>query len=240
MEAGRLSTVFRAIRIRKRWRQVDVAKAAGDSQTMVARAEDHRITGMRLEIILRIATALDIRVDFSPRWRGGELDRTLNAGHAAMHEQVAALLSAAPDWTFHPEVSFAIYGERGIIDILAFHPKTGALLVIELKTELVDVQALIGSVDRYTRLAKGVAAKRGWSARHVSCWVIISDATRNRRQVANHPGVLGAAFPADGRKMRGWLRDPNRSIRALSFVKWESGGMRPGVRGVRRRVTSVA
>jgi hypothetical protein len=207
---------------------------------MVARAEDHRIIGLRLELILRIAAVLDIRVDFSPRWRGGELDRVLNAGHAAMHEQVATMLSATPAWLFRPEVSFAIYGERGVIDILAFHPQTGALLVIELKTELVDVQDLIGSVDRYTRLAQRVAAEQDWNARHVSCWVVISDATRNRRRVANHSSMLGAAFPADGRTMRGWLRNPSRTMRALSFLKWESSGTRPGVRRVRRRVTSAA
>ena len=240
MEARRLSAIFRAVRIRKRWRQVDLATAAGVSQSMVARAEDHRITGMRLEIILRIAAALDVHVDFAPRWRGGDLDRTLNAGHAAMHEQVASLLSSAPGWLFRPEVSFAIYGERGLIDILAFHSQTGALLVIELKTEIVDVQALIGSVDRYARLAKRIAAERGWNAHLVSCWVIVSDATRSRRRVANHAAVLGAAFPADGRTMRRWLRQPSQEIRALSFLRSESTRIRPGVRRVRRRVTSAA
>jgi hypothetical protein len=112
--------------------------------------------------------------------------------------------------------------------------------VIELKTEIVDVQALIGSVDRYARLAKRIAAERGWNAHHVSCWVIVSDATRSRRRVANHGAVLGAAFPADGRAMRRWLRQPSQGIRALSFLQWESTGIRPGVRRVRRRVTSAA
>ena len=112
MEAGRVTAVFRAVRIRKHWRQVDVARAAGLSQSMVARAEDHRIVGLRLEIILRIATVLDIRLDFLPRWRGGELDRMLNAGHAAMHEQVATMFAATPEWLFRPEVSFAVIGRR--------------------------------------------------------------------------------------------------------------------------------
>jgi hypothetical protein len=210
------------------------------SQTMVARAEDHRIIGLRIELILRIAAVLDIRVDFSPRWRGGEMDRLLNAGHSAMHEQVATMLAAAPAWLFRPEVSFAIYGERGVIDILAFHPQSGALLVIELKTEIVDVQDLIGSVDRYTRLARRVAAEPGWSARHVSCWVLITDAARNRRRAAKHRSVLGAAFPADGRTMRGWLRHPDQAVKALSFLSWQSSGTRPGVRRIRRRVPSAA
>jgi len=41
-----------------------------------------------------------------------------------------------------------VYGERGVIDILCFHSPTGSLLVIELKTEIVDVQDLVGGVDR--------------------------------------------------------------------------------------------
>lgn len=35
-----------------------------------------------------------------------------------------------------PEVSFSIYGQRGVIDILAWHAATRSLLVIELKTEM--------------------------------------------------------------------------------------------------------
>ena len=43
-----------------------------------------------------------------------------------------------------PEVSFSIYGERGVIDILAWHPGRRALLIIELKTDIVDVNELVG------------------------------------------------------------------------------------------------
>ncbi len=61
---------------------------------------------------------------------------------------MAVQFSRLAEWLAQPEVSFAIYGERGVIDILAFHPRSRALLVIELKTGIVDVQALIGTVDR--------------------------------------------------------------------------------------------
>jgi hypothetical protein len=35
---------------------------------------------------------------------------------------VARYLSWLPGWVFEPEVAFAIYRERGIVDILAWHP----------------------------------------------------------------------------------------------------------------------
>ncbi|HEX2141563.1 MAG TPA: helix-turn-helix transcriptional regulator [Candidatus Limnocylindria bacterium] len=242
MDVPRLPAVLRAIRIRKGWRQIDVARAAGVSRSMVGRAESPRIAKLPLEAILRIATALDVRIDITARWKGGELDRMLNAGHAGMHEQVAGLLAGQPPWLFRPEVSFAIYGERGVIDILAFHPPTGALLVIELKTELVDVQNVIGTMDRYTRLAARIAADLGWKANQVSCWILFPDTSTNRRRVAAHSGVLRAAFPADGRTMRGWLDTPEGTIRALSFLPPAKtvAAAGTGVRRVRRRVRSAA
>jgi hypothetical protein len=163
MDAVRLGSAFRAVRIRLCLRQVDVARRAGS--------------------LFRVASSLEIYVDLIPRWRGGELPRMLNAGHSALHEATARLPARMPAWTFAPEVSFAVYGERGVIDVLAYHRERRALLVIELKTDLVDVQGLLGSIDRYRRLARGVANDRGWEAASVSVWVLltptrIADASR--------------------------------------------------------------
>lgn len=240
MDLVRLGSVFRAVRIRNRWRQVDVAVRAGVSASSVGRVERGRGDTVSMRTLLAIAGALDIRVDFEPRWRGGELGRLLNAGHSAMHEQLARRLARLPDWLAQPEVSFAIYGERGVIDILAFHPASRALLVIELKTELVDVQAMIGTVDRYLRLARRIAAERGWHAASVSGWVILRGTMTNRRRVAAHANVLRAAFPADGMAMRRWLRKPVGSLRALSFLSDRHPGTVSGSTAGVRRVRTPA
>lgn len=238
----RLGSVFRAVRIRNRWRQSDVARRAGVSRTSIGRVEHGQADALALRTFVAIAASLEIRLDIDPRWRGGELGRLLNAGHSAMHEQLAARFGRLPEWLILPEVSFAIYGERGVIDVLAFHPRTRALLVVELKTELVDVQALLGTVDRYTRLARRVAAERGWRASHVSCWVILRDTMTNRRRVSAHATVLRAALPFEGRDMRAWLREPASSVRALSFLSDAHRRNRSGsAAGVRRvRVTPAA
>ena len=68
------------------------------------------------------------------------------------------MLYAAGGWLFAPEVSFSVYGERGVIDLLAFHPASGCLLVIELKTAIIDVNDLVGTMDRRCRLAAGIRA----------------------------------------------------------------------------------
>jgi hypothetical protein len=90
--------------------------------------------------------------------------------------------------------------------------------VIELKTELVDVQETVGTLDRKVRLATKVAADRGWVPVAVACWLLVADGGTNRRRVQAHRTMLRNALPADGRTITGWLRDPRGPIRALSFL----------------------
>jgi transcriptional regulator with XRE-family HTH domain len=217
MDSVRLGSAFRAVRLRRGWRQGDLAARVRVSTATISRIERGQIGAMSLDTLMTVGAALEIRIDVLPRWRGGELDRMLGSGHSAMHEGVARLLGATA-WTLAPEVSFGIYGERGVIDILAFHAPTGSLLVIELKTDLVDVQGLIGAVDRYRRLAPSVASKRGWNARTVSCWVVLRETPANHRRLAAHATVIRNAFSDDGRRVRGWLSNPVGSISGLSFL----------------------
>jgi hypothetical protein len=172
----------------------------------------------------RICVELDIRLDIVARWRGGDLDRLLGAGHSALHEAVARYFLSLAGWILVPEVSFAIYGERGVIDILAWHPQTRTLLVIELKTEITDVQEMLGTFDRKLRLATQVARDRGWHPSSVSGWVIVAEGSTNRRRVRTHAAVLGNALPDDGAAVRRWLRRPAGRVLALSLWSYAHTG----------------
>jgi transcriptional regulator with XRE-family HTH domain len=90
MDLARLGSAFRAVRRRNRWRQADVAARAGVSAKSVGRAERGSADRLTVRTLLAISAALEIRIDFEPRWRGGELGRLLNAGHSAMHERIAS------------------------------------------------------------------------------------------------------------------------------------------------------
>jgi len=212
--------VIRAVRIRRRWRQRDLASRANVSQTMISKIERGHLGGIQLDLIRRVCAALEIRVELEARWRGGELDRLRNARHSALHECVARSFALRSAWTIAPEVSFSIFGERGIIDLLAWNPDRQALLVIELKTAIVDVNELVGTFDRKIRLAREVAIERGWAVGpniSVSGWVIVADSRTNRRRLQDHAAVLRAAYPMDGRGIRRWLMEPTGSIRCLGF-----------------------
>jgi hypothetical protein len=142
----------------------------------------------------------------------------MSAGHSEMHEALAVTFLALPAWTNRPEVSFSIYGERGVIDVLAWHEAQRALLMIELKTELVDVNDLMATADRRRRLAPRIAREQGWDPKTVGVWIVVARSSSNARRIARHRLVLRTAFPADGADMARWLRQPDTRIAALSTV----------------------
>jgi transcriptional regulator with XRE-family HTH domain len=219
----RLGARLRAIRIARGERLVDVARRSGLSASAVSRNERGKARRSTIETLDRHAGALEASLELNLRWRGADPDKLINAAHSALHELIARLFTRLTGWVALPEVSFSIYGERGVIDWLAWHPATRSLLVIELKTTLIDVQAVLTAIDRYARLASRIARDRGWQPSTVSVWLAFEDSTRNRRAVATHRQVFAAVLPRDGRDIRRWLRQPEGSIRALSFLAISHG-----------------
>jgi transcriptional regulator with XRE-family HTH domain len=214
----RVGSAILLLRKRKAWRQADLSRMSGVSRATVSRLEHGQFESVSVGSLRRVAKALDVRVDLLPRWRAGELDRLLDAGHAALVAAVVERLRHAHGWLVQPEVSFSIWGERGSIDILAFHPETGTLLVIEVKTKLTDLQATLSTFDRKRRLALQIAQERGWNAGSVSSWLVMTDSHTNRRRAAANDVVLKSALPADGRTMHRWLANPSGPIHAMSFL----------------------
>jgi len=230
MDNLRLGITVRTVRIRRGWRQDDLAAATHVSRAQIGRIEHGNADSIQLGTLRHVCAALEIRVDLLPRWRGADLDRMLSSRHAFLAESVVdALRRDSPEWQVFPEVSFSIWGERGVIDLLAWHPGRRALLVIELKTELVDVGETLGTMDRKQRLAGQVAAERGWDADTVSGWIILAAGRTNERRLAAFRSTLRAAYPADARQMRAWLKDPVGSVAALSI--WHEGAPRSNSRG---------
>jgi transcriptional regulator with XRE-family HTH domain len=238
MDLVRLGARLRAIRIARGERLIDVAARSGLSKSTISRDELGESRRSPVGNLERHAAALGASLEATLWWPGGDIDRLINAAHSALHEAVARLFAAKPQWIAVPEVSFSIYGERGVIDWLAWHPATRSLLVIELKTALVDVQAVLATLDRYTRLASQIARARGWEPATVSVWLLFEDSARNRRAVAAHRQLFHRVLPSDGSQMRAWLRAPGGRIAALSFLS-NSHRATPRRRIVRRRRTSA-
>ena len=121
------------MRLRLRLRQEDVAARAGVSQDTVSRIERGRLSALQLRTVRAVLQAIEMELRINPSWRGGELDRLMDEDHAVAVGGVAELLEGL-GWVTGAEVSFAVYGERGSIDLVAWHPGTRVLLIIEVKT----------------------------------------------------------------------------------------------------------
>ena len=173
---------MRALRRRRRWTQQRLASSAGISASVISRIERGRADRVTVRTLIRVVAALDARIDVRLFWHGEALDRLTDARHADLVERTIAMLIAEA-WVATAEVTFDIRGQRGSIDVLAFHPGTAALLVIEVKSVVPDMQAMLSARDRKTRLASEIARMRGWSAttrRHSSSFKMIE-----RRSVAS-------------------------------------------------------
>ena len=218
MDDLRVGSVIKALRLRKRWTQTQLAAAAGVSPSLISRLERGRHDTTSLEVLRRVFAALDARVELVPRWRAGELDRLIDARHAGMTEILGRRLADLSGWEVLPEVTFSIFGERGAIDILAWHPVHRALLIIEVKSGLDDIGGLLRQVDRYRRLARDIVRERGWNPRTIGVWVVVADGRTARRRLAEHRATLRRALPADGHAMDQWVRRPDRDVAAISFL----------------------
>jgi hypothetical protein len=183
----------------------------------VSLVERGRIEDVSIRALRRHARAVggDLRV--SLWFRGAELDRLLDEGHAALLGAVSRRLEVL-GWEVRPEVSYAVFGERGSIDIVAWHAASATLLVVEIKTELVSVEETLRRHDAKVRLAARVVEERfGWRPRRVARLLVLPDDSTQRRHVRRHAAVLGAAYPLRGPALRRWLAAPAGSVAGLAF-----------------------
>ncbi len=218
MDAVRLGRVVRALRIRQAMRQEDLGRSAGVSKDLVSRIERGKVDGLRIRILVELARNLGADLVVTLRWRGGDLDRLLDEGHAALMARAAAVLEAA-GWSVMPEVTFAHFADRGSIDILAWHASTSTVLVVEVKTELTSLEETLRTHDMKTRIARKVALERsGWQGRTVARMLVLPDSSSARRRVARHGALLARAYPLPGMAARGWLRMPAGTTGLLMFL----------------------
>ncbi|MEA2632413.1 MAG: Helix-turn-helix domain, partial [Chloroflexota bacterium] len=218
MNDPRLGTVIRALRRRKNWRQRDLASAAGVSQPLISKLERGEIGDVNVDTVRAVTAALDATLSIDVRWHGGAIDRLLDEKHARIVGASADLLALC-SWLTEVEVSYSVYGERGSIDILAWHEGARALLVIEVKSELVSVEATLRKLDEKTRLAGTVARERfGWRSESVARMLVLPSNSTERRRVARHDAALGAALPLRYDDLRAWLRRPIGPMSGILFV----------------------
>jgi transcriptional regulator with XRE-family HTH domain len=105
VDSLRIGRSLRVIRRSRGQRQLDIAHAAGVSQTLVSKVERGRCDHLAIGTVGRIFAALEADIDLVVRYRGGTLDRLLDERHAATVASVARMLQSH-GWTTAVEVTF--------------------------------------------------------------------------------------------------------------------------------------
>jgi len=215
IDAQLIARTVRSARVRLGLRQADVATRCGLGRTRISDVENGRASSLRLDEVERIVAAVGLRIRIELSAARGDLVRLGDGAHAALVEQVVALLRAS-DW----EVALEVPVGSGSIDVLAFHRSTGLLLVVEVKAWLTDLQATLRQLARYLRGAPMAARTLGWRPTGISVVLVVGDTSTQRRVVSRHAAVFASAMPVRTREMRRWLREPVGVVRALVFLPY--------------------
>lgn len=238
MDDTGLGRAIRILRQRRSWRQVDLADRAGLGRSVISDIERGRAARHTIQTTRTILRALGAEITIGVRWGGpGDLDRLLDRDHAAL-VRAWAELNEAHGWEVWPEASYSVYGERGRVDLMAFHAATGVLQVAEMKTGVWDVQETLGRLDTKIRLAPRIAGERGWVVRRIVGALVIAEGRTARRRIEEH-AVLFRRYAARSTRAKAFIACPTDDVTGiLAFLSLphsaQRGLRRAGQRRVRR------
>ncbi|MGZ3632305.1 MAG: helix-turn-helix transcriptional regulator [Candidatus Limnocylindrales bacterium] len=232
---------LRALRLRRGWRQADLASRCGVAQTTISLIERGHWDRLAMRSVRQVFAAVDARFVADVWWRGGELDRLLDARHAALVAATAERLRST-GWDVELEVTFNLAGERGSVDVLAGRAREGQLVVIEVKSRLMSVEEMLRRLDVKVRLAPTMCQGRfGWRPRLLSRLLVVPADSAARRRVASAEGVFASALPTRGRDVAAWLARPVGRMDGIWFVAVSNRVLRDAGEGRRgdRAATGV-
>lgn len=202
------SRAVRVLRRRRSWTQAQLGARAGLSREAISRIERGAISGMTIAVIDRVVSALGASAALQIRWQGEQLDRLLDSAHASLQQSVAVLLRSL-GWDVRVEVSFNHFGDRGRVDLIAYHAALRVVLVIEIKSALGDLQDTIGRLDVKARLGRDIARELGYGAATIVIPVLVIGDSRSARRTVTDHGALFARYGLRGRLALAWLRQPH-------------------------------
>lgn len=216
----------RDTRTRLRMTQAQLGAKVGVSRGYVAKIEAGH-ANPSLAIVERVALALGLEIELVARTPVvlGNLQRDLVQARCSGH--VDGRLHRA-GWLTAREVEVVRERSHGWIDLVAFDPRTGILLVVEIKTRLDDLGAIERQLGWYERSAFEVARRMGWRPRRIVAWLLSLASEEVEDSVRSNRIVMVRAFPTRAREMslllagdagpnQGWgaaLIDPHSKRRA--------------------------
>ena len=128
--------------------------------------------------------------------------------------------------------------------MLAARPSLGAVLSIEVKSELTSLEATLRKMDEKDRLVRHFVCRDRFRFEPtlVARLLVLPETATSRRRVRASAIVLDAALPARGVAVRRWLAEPKGDLAGLWILADTNGRgtTRAGGGSLRVRTTRTA
>jgi transcriptional regulator with XRE-family HTH domain len=237
MDDVRVGRILRALRRRRGWTQKELGRRAKVSQQAISLIERGHGGRLAVETVRRVFAALDARWEPTVSWRGGDLDRLLDEEHARLVGEISRRL-ARVGWDIAVEVTYSDFGDRGSVDVLAARRDLMAMVVVEVKSELVAVESTLRKLDEKVRIAHGSLGRErfGFRPRMVGRLLVLPSTNVARRRVARSSDVLDVALPDRAGRVRNWLSAPDGGLAGIQFVSDTNPGGDKHMSGGSKRV----
>jgi hypothetical protein len=207
----RLGSSIKATRCAIGWSERELAGRLGTNQAAVQRLE----AGRQVHVDVRLATAaldaLGIRltIDANPIGLAGRREQR-DLVHARCCGYVARELTRR-GWQVRTEVEIGEGRFRGWIDVLAYRASDGALLVIEIKTEVDDFGRILRSLGWYVRSSREAARTIGWRPRIVVPALVALATVETDARLAGNIDLIRNDLPGGADALAAWIDDPSAS-----------------------------
>lgn len=203
------ASLLRHTRVDLRRTQQSVADAAGIARGYLA-AIEQGAANPTVHVVGDIARALGVEVRFDVRAPVVLESPQRDIVHARCIAYVERRLRSGGWLTAH-EVEIALGRSHGWIDVLAFDPHSGCLLVVEVKSILDDLGAAERQVGWYSRAAIDPARRLGWRPRRIVAWLLVAATEQAEVTLLANRDLLGTSFPTRAPAMLRWLIEGQHS-----------------------------
>jgi len=112
-------------------------------------------------------------------------------------------------WEVRTEVEIGEGRFRGWIDVLAYRASDGALLVIEVKTEIDDFGRVLRTVGWYVRSSRDVARSLGWRPRRVVPVLLALATLETDARITANADLVRNDLPGGAETLARWIDDPS-------------------------------
>jgi transcriptional regulator with XRE-family HTH domain len=195
-----LGLKVRETRLSVRWTQGDLGRAVAVSQSAISEIErglQPELTIRRVESLL-VAMGARLAIDVRPpRLAAAALGDPVHA--RCCHYAVRRLERSG--WLVRTEVEVGGNRSRGWIDVLAFHPSTRMVVVIECKTEIRDLGDIERTLHWYEREAPTAARRYGWNAVGIASVLLLLASDACDGTAREYRDVLARIFPARSQEL---------------------------------------